>query len=242
MSLPRDEVQVWSFSLDLAPAIAARCAASLSAEERARAAAFHFVRDREHYVAARGTLRELLGGYLGCAPASVRFANGAQGKPRLADPSARDADEDSAPDVRFNVSHSHGRALIAVTRGVEIGVDLEQIRVSVDAEGIVASHFSPAERAAWAALPQAVRHEAFFHGWVRKEAYVKARGEGFSRAPSLYTVELASGAAGALLADEQELAAPLAWTVRAIRAPVGFTAALAYAGPLRSVRWCELPR
>ncbi|HVU25845.1 MAG TPA: 4'-phosphopantetheinyl transferase superfamily protein [Opitutus sp.] len=173
-------------------------------------------------------MRELLAKYLGCDPAMLRFATGSHGKPRLAG-----AQETS--DLCFNVSHSHGRALLAVTHGAEVGVDLEQIRSDLDAGGIVASHFSPAERTAWQALPEAQRHAAFFQGWVRKEAYVKARGEGLSREPARYTVELEPDAPGRLLADEITPDAPKIWRIETLSVPIGYAAAVAYFGPERKV-------
>lgn len=227
--LAAGEIHAWSFALDLSDAVGRRLAALLSADEQERAAAFHFAHDRAHFSAARGRLRELLAGYLGTAPAALRFETGTHGKPRL-------AADFAAADIRFNLSHSHGQGLVAVTRGVEVGVDLEQMRADVDAAGIVASHFSPAERAAWAALPEAQRHEAFFHGWVRKEAYVKARGEGLSHDSAAYTVELEPAARGALLADALSADAARAWRVEKLAAPAGFAAAIAYASPEKSVR------
>lgn len=226
--LAEREIHVWSFDLDVAPADAREVEAWLSPDERTRAAAFHFARDRAHFIAARGKLRLFLGTYLGGSPAALRFAAGPQGKPRL-------AGGFEASDLRFNLSHSHGHALLAVARGAEVGVDLEQIRPEVDAAGIVASHFSPAERAAWQALPETRRQLAFFHGWVRKEAYVKARGEGLSREPARYTVELDPDALGRLLADEITLEAPTIWQVEKLYAPAGYAAAVAYQGVKRRV-------
>jgi 4'-phosphopantetheinyl transferase len=229
--LAADEVHVWSFALELAPEDALRAAGILSPEERARAAAFHFERDRSSYIAAHARLRQLLSGYLDTPASTLRFAAGAQGKPRLEGVAHRQ--------LEFNLSHSHGRALVAIASGCETGVDLEQIRAEVDCAGIVASHFSAAERFAWGALPAARRREAFFHGWARKEAYVKALGAGFSREPSTYTVDLHPEGAGALLADAIVPDATRRWTVRAIAAPPGFAAALAHAGPPRVLRLHE---
>ena len=226
--LPDRVIHVWSFGLDLAPGDAQRAQSWLSADESTRAALFHFARDRSHFIAARGRMRELLAKYLGGDPAALRFAVNSHGKPQL-------AGDFGANELRFNVSHSHGHALLAVTRGAEVGVDLEQIRSDLDSAGIVAGHFSPAERAVWQALPEARRRDAFFHGWVRKEAYVKARGEGLSREPSRYTVELEPEASGRLLADELTPDAPTAWRVEKLDAPTGYAAAVAYSGSGRKV-------
>jgi 4'-phosphopantetheinyl transferase len=229
---PDGEVRVWSFALAHPPAGVVTGDETLAADERARAHAFHFARDRDDFVAAHATLRCLLGRTLRCAPAAVRFIVGAHGKPRLAN--------GPGGDWSFNLSHSHGRALVAIARGGEVGVDLEAMRAEVDCAGIVASHFSPAERAAWAALPAARQRAAFFHGWARKEAYVKARGDGLSHPPDAYTVDLDPAGEGALLADATAPDATARWTVRAIRAPEGFAAAVAYSGPARVVQVREI--
>lgn len=231
-TLPDGEVRVWSFALARRPAGVTVGDEWLSPDEQARARAFHFARDREEFVAAHATLRFLLGRYLACAPATVRFDVGSHGKPRLAD--------GTGGDWSFNLSHSHGRALVAVSRGCEIGVDLEAMRADVDCAGIVASQFSPAERVAWAALPASVQRAAFFHGWARKEAYVKARGDGLSHPPDAYTVDLDPVGEGSLLADSTAPDAPARWTVRAIRAPDGFAAAVAFSGAARVVRVSEI--
>lgn len=227
-ALAKDEIHVWSFALGVQAAL---LSVTLSPDERTRAAAFHFARDRGHFIAAHGRLRQLLSNYVDVAPSLLRFDTNAYGKPALA--------ASLAGDLRFNLSHSHGHALLAVARGCEVGVDLEQMRDEVDCAGIVASHFSPAERQAWAALPEVKRRAGFFHGWVRKEAYVKALGEGLSHEANAYTVDLDPETPGKLVADTLISEAAEKWIVRALPAPAGFAAALAYAGPERCVRLRE---
>lgn len=230
LTLAGGEIHVWAFGLDRPRAQADRAWAVLAEDERRRAEAFHFERDRQRFVAARAQLRERLAAYTGCEAREIRLVAGPFGKPALASDEASSADG-----LQFNLSHSQDQALLAVTRGGPVGVDLEQVRADVDAAGIVASHFSPAERAAWAALSESDRRAGFFRGWVRKEAYVKARGEGLSRAPERYTVGLAAGSA-ALLADEADANAAVHWRLEDLSAPAGFVAALAYAGPAKAVR------
>lgn len=226
--LAAGEIHVWAFGLDWTRSVADQAWAGLAEDERRRADAYHFERDRTRFVAARARLRELLAAYAGCAPREIRLMTGPYGKPALAPAGA-------GAGLEFNLSHAQDQALLAVRRGGPVGVDLEQVRADVDAAGIVASHFSQAERAAWAALPEAERRAGFFRGWVRKEAYAKARGEGLSRAPERYTVTLAAGAA-ALLADEADAGASTDWSLEDLSAPAGFVAALAYVGPVRTLR------
>ena len=168
-SLLEDVIHVWSTELD---APDSRWAASLDADEAARARRFHFEHDRRHYTAARGCLRLLLGRYLDVPSGAVRFSYGTHGKPQLADASR---------DIRFNVSHSHGRALLAFTRGRDVGIDLEAgARLGDDWPGLVRRVFSTREQAELAALPVEQKRLAFLNGWTRKEAYLKATGLGIT--------------------------------------------------------------
>ncbi len=146
----------------------------LSADERARAAKFYFDKDREHFIVARGLLRTILGRYLDREPENLSFRYGPQGKPALAEISDGHA-------IRFNLSHSHGFALYAIARGREVGIDIEWIRPDLAIAEIAERFFSASEAALLRSLPAEARLEAFFRCWTRKEAYIKARGEGLSR-------------------------------------------------------------
>src|SRR5262249_26367386 len=143
----------------------------LADDERRRADRFHFEKDCRHFTAARGAMRILLAGYLAHRPEEVRFAYSNYGKPRLAAESK----------LCFNLTHSQGLALLAVTRGREIGVDVERLReMERDGEPLAERFFSPREAAVLRSLPTRLRREAFFHCWTRKEAYIKAHGMGLS--------------------------------------------------------------
>lgn len=227
LELGADEIHVWSFGLEAPEAEVARQLSVLGTDEQARAAAFRRPRDRGHYVVAHAVLRERLAEYLGCGPARLCFRAGVHGKPELA--------EGFSTTLRFNLSHSGGRALVAVARGCEVGVDLERMDRDVDLAGVVATHFSAAEQRAWSELPAALKPAGFFHGWVRKEAYVKARGEGLLRTGSSYTVELDPARPAALLADLLVPEALAHWRIEPLEVAPGFAAALAYAGPTRRV-------
>jgi len=119
-----DEVHVWRASLDQTPSQIQSFLHTLAADEQARAERFYFERDREHFIVGRGVLRAILGGYLDRVPKCLSFCYGSHGKPALGGDSDGDA-------IRFNVSHSRGVALYAVTRGREVGVDLEWVRVNL---------------------------------------------------------------------------------------------------------------
>ena len=218
------DVQVWRIALP--PALAGDAwRALLSAEEVARADAFRFERDRAAHVTAHVALRRLLAGYAAQAPELLRFATNAHGKPRL----------DPPGDVTFNLSHSGEVALIAVGRSMVLGIDVERQRGDVAIDSIAARFFAPAERAGLAALPESERVAAFFRCWVRKEAFVKARGRGLAEPLDRFAVALDPGD-GALLAIDERAAGPDEWTLRNIMVPQGYAAALAVEGAIGAVR------
>jgi 4'-phosphopantetheinyl transferase len=173
LMLDSDEVHIWRTSLDQAPIQIESFLSSLAADEKARAERFYFARDRGHFIVARGVLRAILARYLNRAAAQLSFCYGPQGKPALAGESGADA-------IQFNLSHSHGLALYVVTKGRQLGIDLERIRPEVAVSEIADRFFPPEESATLRALPADMQREAFFRSWTRKEASIKARGEGLS--------------------------------------------------------------
>jgi 4'-phosphopantetheinyl transferase len=229
-----DEVHVWRAELEQDEAVLRGLEWLLSEDERARAAKFHFRRDRDHFVAARGALRTILGRYAGAPPASLRFTYNEYGKPALSGGGA----------LRFNASHSHGLALYAVTEGREVGVDVEQLRADVAGFDIAQRFFSRHEVAALRALPRQAHAGAFFDCWTRKEAYIKARGEGLSHPLEGFSVSLAPGEPAALLRTEDDPAEASRWSLVELPAGDGFRAALAVEGAaptLRLWRWSASP-
>ena len=172
--LGEDAVHVWAASLDVGAARRRALGRHLSRGEVDRAFRLRSDRDRMRFVVARGILRELVGRYLGLEPRRVRFRYGAQGKPAL---------DESA--LAINLSRTGDRALFAFAREREIGVDIERVRQDFPCEHVAAAFFSAAEAAAVRAFDPHERSEAFFRCWTRKEAYLKARGDGL-------TVDLAS--------------------------------------------------
>ena len=144
----------------------------MSSEEHERAHRFHFEADRKRGVLARGLLRLLLGRCLGQRPEQVHFKYNELDKPILAG--------GLHPAVQFNVSHSGDLVLIALSRGRAVGVDVEYMRMDLAMEEIAARFFSAAECSALATVTPALRSSAFFACWTRKEAYLKARGDGLS--------------------------------------------------------------
>jgi 4'-phosphopantetheinyl transferase len=171
--LGAEEVHVWRSSLHVPASDLEDLRQSLSVDEIARAERFRVPKVREQFIVARGTLRTLLGRYLGIDPAEAAFVYGPLGKPALAE---RWADTS----IHFNLSHSGDVALYAFSVGRELGVDVERHRPAEKIEGIASRFFSPRECAALQALPDEQRRELFFRYWTVKEAYLKARGKGLS--------------------------------------------------------------
>lgn len=213
------EVHVWRVPLDPLEGEVARLRALLSPDETARADRFHFDRHRRRYVVGRGALRRLLGAYLGRRPESLVFEYGAREKPRLADR--------GAAALEFNLSNSEELALIAVTPAIELGVDLEALRPMEDALAISERFFSAPERAALAACPPAERDAAFFRCWTRKEAYVKAVGDGIALGLDRFDVSLEPGGAARFLALEGDPARAAEWSLTHLEPGPGYVGALA---------------
>jgi 4'-phosphopantetheinyl transferase len=169
-SLPAGEIHVWRAGLDVL-AVQEQHSHVHSADELERASRFRFPRDRNRYLVGRAVLRSILARYLACAPGDLRFRYGASGKPMLADTFKGET-------LEFNVSHSGEYALYAVARDRKVGIDIEQMRADMPYEQIAAQFFSPEENRHLRSLPEHLRRTAFYFIWTRKEAYVKARGEG----------------------------------------------------------------
>ena len=171
------EIHVWLANLTLPADRLAALAATLTADEQERAARFRFPEHRDRFIAARSGLRELLGAYLGDPAATLRFRQGARGKPALAG---------EATGLHFNLSHSGDRVLYAVARR-EVGVDLEVMDRQVDIAAVAERICTMREWTAFQALSAERQRDAFFSCWTRKEAVAKAIGEGL--ASGLSTLE-----------------------------------------------------
>jgi 4'-phosphopantetheinyl transferase len=214
-ALSDDEVHVWSARLlrpnyDYAAGLAA-----LSEEERQRARMFHFERDRRNFIARRSLLRVLLGRYLKAEPSEVSLASEERGKPFL-------SGADAPPALHFNCSHSHNLALVAVGRLSPLGVDVEKIRPVPEMSEITATFASAGENARLAEAGLERKLEVFFSVWTRKEAWLKATGEGIA------------GNLGELDCAE----APPGWALHTLSPAPGFVGALAArAGDIKLLCW-----
>jgi 4'-phosphopantetheinyl transferase len=190
----------------------------LSEDERQRAARFHFEKNRNEYILSRASLRQFLGTYLAIPPQEVRFAYTPHGKPFLADPSQQ---------IAFNISHTDGQAAFAFARAHAVGVDVEAFRARIKPDEIAERFFSPSERQALREFAPAERHAAFYRCWTRKEAYIKARGEGLSHPLAQFDVALAADPQRVLLATRPDAHEADRWHLQAFPVPEGYAGAVA---------------
>src|SRR3984957_13806585 len=223
LPLRNDEVHIWLAGLDVDPQERTRGRSYLNEEEVSRAERFVFPRDRDHFIVARGRLRELLGKYLNCPPSTVEFKVGRYGKLSLLD---------ERNPLRFNVSHSHGIALYGFCMGREIGIDTEKIRPEFAGEEIAERYFSATERRELAELPKELRDTAFVLCWTRKEAYIKAHGDGLQIPLDSFDVSLKPGEPATLRSADSER-----WSMRSFVPAPEFLATIITEGEIQSLRF-----
>lgn len=216
------EVHVWRERLDRPEIERIGLSSLLSLDEKERAARFRFARDRDSYIVARGRLRQILGYYLNREPAGICFRYSPAGKPALAG-----GLESSG--IQFNVAHSHRQAVVAVTRNRRVGVDLEY-RDARAAQTAADGFFSPGEKIQYEKLPPEARPAAFFLWWTRKEAFMKALGEGLSVPLDQFEVSLVPGEPAALCWTGWDFQAPGRWRLVDLDVDPCYTGALAVEG------------
>jgi 4'-phosphopantetheinyl transferase len=186
VELDGDDVHVWGLLLNAEPDTVERCWQCLSSTESARAQRFTSAQQRGHFVVAHGALRLVLSLYSDCGPRELAFRNLPSGKPTF------NGSEASANTIRFNLSHSHERALIAVSKHREVGVDLEKIRTDRDVTALAARFFAPQEQAAIMRAGLSEKNWTFSRIWVAKEAVLKARGSGLTFPLDRHRIELSA--------------------------------------------------
>jgi 4'-phosphopantetheinyl transferase len=221
-ALMQGDGHVWLAQIDFAPERVAAFWKVLSPEEQRKASCYRLPGVRDRYICARGQLRMLLGWYLGIGAAKIQFRYNQYGKPYLSG--------DCAGRLHFNVAHSRGLALYALRSDGEVGVDIEYMNEDVAFSGIAHQFFSPEEYATLCALPAELRLRAFYDGWVRKEAYVKAVGRGLHISLSDFSVSLSPGLPARILGIKHDAAARERWCLSELAVPVRYTAAVAAEG------------
>lgn len=203
------DIHIWRANLDLPITRIKKYHQMLSNDEGVRAERFRFEQDRHRFIVRRGKLRAILGRYLGIAPNRLQFCCREYGKLALVDGIGNGS-------IRFSVSHSDGLALYGFARGHEIGVDVERIRDISEMEEIIEAFFSTNEKALFHGLPEREKRKAFFNGWTRKEAFIKAFGTGLSYPLDSFDVGLASDGADKLRTFDAERREVCDWTIHAL--------------------------
>jgi len=227
VTLDSGTVDVWSCSLEGGEAARQRCETWLSEEERARAARFVRPEDQGRFILAHGGLRMILARYLAAEPGGLRFQLGPTGKPTLLDQKC------GRPHLQFNLSHSGGRMLVSVSKGQEVGIDLEQVRDNREPLKLAERFYAPAEFQWIMSRPASDHALQFYHLWVAKEAFLKAQGTGIS---SLQQCEILASScasrASVLVTGELQQG----WSIQWLNCGVGWQGAVSAYGDDWSVR------
>jgi 4'-phosphopantetheinyl transferase len=217
------EVQVWCARLDGDRENLPFLASLLASDEQARAKRYYFERDRGRFIVRRGFLRLLLGAYLDRDPARLQFSYGANGKPALRPGS-------SGWPLQFNLSHSNGLAVYALSRDRPLGIDVEYIRLIPEVLQIAEQFFTPLERNLLTSLSSESRMRTFFKIWTGKEAYLKATGDGLSHQPTEIEVSFDGREAAQIRAVHAEPMETGRWQMETIRNIPGYIAAVVIEG------------
>jgi 4'-phosphopantetheinyl transferase len=223
-----NQVDIWRIQISGQDGVE-HCRQLLSPDEARRADAFYFEKHRRRFIAARAAMRRILGLCTGIAPDTLAFSYGEKGKPEL-------AEEMRGSVILFNLSHSEDMAVLAVTRGLTVGIDIEWIKPEFATEEIAGHFFAAGEVRRLQALPVAERSDAFFACWTRKEAYIKALGDGLSVPLDSFEVAFGPGVPAALLQVVVDPDEAGRWSMYDIEVAQGYRAALVVKGKGRRLR------
>lgn len=219
------EVHIWTLPTRASLAVAEMFELVLARDELDRAGQYRFSHLRESFVIARGALRCLLGRYLDIHPTRIRLIYGSNGKPAL----------EAGAHLQFNMTHSGGLAAVAITEDCPIGLDLEKIRPLSDMQQIADRFFCSEEAAEIMSLPPGDREHAFFRCWTRKEAYIKAIGDGLSAPLDGFRVTVLPSVRAHFVHLGHGTTDADAWTLHDLCMAPDYAAALAYRDRQRSL-------
>lgn len=220
LELAQDEIHLWRVPLEMGIKSIERLRSSLSEDELERSNKFKFQKGRRRYIVARGCLRDILGRYLNLEPSQLRFIYNSHGKPELDSGYGQGS-------LTFNLSHSHELSLIAVARDRQLGVDVERVRPNVAEEKLARRFFSEREVADLQSLPEELWERAFFTCWTRKEAFIKARGQGLSLPLNQFDVSLNLEDPATIYSIQGDVAEAKKWSLFHLDPEPGYVAALA---------------
>ena len=223
-------MHVWAAVLEEAPVT--RLRTLLSKEEIIRADRFYSKVDGGHFTASRGYLRAILGHYLNEEAKALEFGYGSHGKPNLIG--------NNEEKLEFNLTHSNGLALYAVSLNRPLGIDVEHIGREVAHEQVARRFFSDKEVDALLSLPENKRRDGFFHCWTRKEAFIKAIGMGLSF--SLKDFDVTVKGPAQLLAVRSDSEEASRWQLKAVRPAEDYVGALSVSGSDWSLERWQIPK
>lgn len=220
--IKNSEVHIWLLSLKDNINNLKDLNSFLSEDEIERAGKFHFEKDRNNYIIARGTLRKILSLYLKIEADKIEFSYNSYGMPYL--------NNKHNSSLKFNLSHSGNFAIYTFTYNKNIGIDIEYISESLSCEEIADRFFSPEEVAMLKSVPEDKKKRAFFNCWTRKEACIKAVGKGLSMPLSDFTVSLIPGEPPGLIYVKDKPEAPSQWTLKELEINSDYVASVAVKG------------
>jgi 4'-phosphopantetheinyl transferase len=212
--LDHEHVHIWRIRLSEIRHLALSLRARLRTDETARADRFVRPIDRDNYTAGRAILREILGSYLQTEPEQIEIETGEFGKPSV-------SNSMNSSNIQFNLSHSGDICVIALRRSAAVGIDVEKVREDVVVEDLANQYFAADEIAELRALPEDQRRLAFFLGWTRKEAYVKAKASGLQTPLDQFVVTLSPGSPAEIRGLDSDR-----WTIVSLEPEPGYAGAL----------------
>ena len=221
------EAHIWRTDLELHDCLQSSLLKLLSPDEKNRAQKFRFAEDKRNYIVARGILRSLIGKYLNINPAQISFQYNEFGKPKIADNNP----------LHFNISHSRNIALFGFTNKMNVGVDVEWVNPNIEVKDIASSFFSTNEILKLLALPEKQQALGFFNCWTRKEAFIKAVGEGLSFPLDKFEVSLEPGKTAKLLATDWDPKAVSNWSMYTMSPKADFVGSLVIEGIVEKVKF-----
>lgn len=231
LQLHHGEVHTWRVWLDLSSHEIDTMQVTISEPEMDRAEKFHFLKDRNRFIAAHSYLRQILAKYLELEPEEIRYTYNEHGKPEF--------DSDFSQ-MRFNLSHSEFIGLIAVSKMSRIGIDIERIKQQVNIEEIAKRFFSSGETKKILSLSESERNEAFFRCWTQKEAYIKALGVGMLMSLNQFEVSFEPGIPPKIKHIDGDEGEAARWNMYHINPNEGFIGALVVEGKPTDVKLFQM--
>ena len=235
--LADDEVHVWCGILDLSESLINKFMNTLSEDEQNRANRFYFLRDKNRFVAARGMLREILSFYLGGKPNTIQFQYSLYGKPSLHPYFNEHISPPKSSEIKFNVSHSNAIALFGITKYRQIGIDVEYTKPLPDMDKVAERFFGFQENLKYQQLPKKQKLTGFYHCWTRKEAFIKAIGEGLSYPLDQFEVSFLPNEKPSIMHIKNNKVQGEAWSLKALEPSPGYIGAVTVEG--KSLRFIK---